>query len=95
MSLSPEQLKQISNLAYLEINPDWIPQLTEELNSIVNLVTLLQDVDTTGIEPLMHPIDNNQRLRTDDALPCNTIENLAKIAPQFKDNLYLVPKVIK
>jgi aspartyl-tRNA(Asn)/glutamyl-tRNA(Gln) amidotransferase subunit C len=95
MSISPEQLKQLASLAYLELNPEWVPKLTDDINSIVNLVAELQVIDTTHVEALTHPIDNTQRLRMDEARECNMVECLAERAPQFQDNLYLVPKVIK
>ena len=95
MSISPEQLKQLASLAYLEFNPEWVPKLTDDLNSIVNLVAQLQVIDTSNVQALTHPIDNTQRLRMDEARECNMVDSLAERAPQFQDNLYLVPKVIK
>ncbi len=94
MSISSEQLKHLTSLAYLQIEPETEMQLKNDINAIIDFVAQLQSVDTTHVEALRHPMDVKQRLRKDE--PCLDImtETLAKIAPQFKDGLYLVPKVI-
>ena len=95
MSISSEQLKHLSTLAYLELNPATAPTLIDDINSIINFVDHLRSIDTTNVEPLMHPMDAFQRLRPDESQECDVARQLGKIAPQFEDNLYLVPKVIK
>ncbi len=94
MSISTQQLKHLSTLAYLEIDPETAPALMADINSIINFVDHLRAVDTTTTQPLMHPMDVVQRLRPDEPHECNTTSQLGNIAPQFEDNLYLVPKVI-
>ena len=95
MSLSTEQLKHLSTLAHLEINPATESKLIDDINSIIHFVDHLRTVDTTNVEPLMHPMDVFQRLRPDESVECNNAPQLGQIAPQFEENLYLVPKVIK
>lgn len=95
MSISTEQLRHLSALAYLEIDPATAPALMTDINSIINFVDHLRTVDTTTIQPLTHPMDVVQRLRADEPHDCNVASQLGNIAPQFEDNLYLVPKVIK
>lgn len=95
MSISTEQLQHLSTLAYLEIDPSTAPALMADINSIINFVDHLRAVDTTTIQPLMHPMDVFQRLRLDESHECNATSQLGNIAPHFEDNLYLVPKVIK
>lgn len=91
MTISTEQLNHLSSLAYL--NSD--PELGKDLNAIIQFVEYLRQIDTADIQPLTHPLDAIQPLRHDEARPCNFEESLGRIAPQFKKNLYLVPKVIK
>ncbi len=91
MTISTEQLNHLSSLAYLNA----APELANDLNAIINFVEHLRQIDTKGIQPLTHPMDAIQPLRSDEAETCNLGESLGRIAPQYKDNLYLVPKVIK
>ncbi|MOA39014.1 aspartyl/glutamyl-tRNA amidotransferase subunit C [compost metagenome] len=55
----------------------------------------MQAVDTTGIEPLAHPLEANQRLRADVVTESNHRDSYQAIAPSTEDGLYLVPKVIE
>lgn len=94
MSLSIEQLKHLANLAYLTVRANESEALANAINAVVTLIEELRSIDTTGIQPLLHPLDGTQPLRDDVAVACQDTETLAKIAPLFKDNLYLVPKVL-
>lgn len=94
MTLSVEQLKQLAALAYLQLEESTIAPLTKDLNTIINFVAELQNVDTRDVEPLRSPVDEYQRLRADIVQTDTSLAALKDIAPLFKDNLYLVPKVI-
>ena len=72
-----------------------LPRTTEALNSILGLIDQMQAVDTTGIEPLAHPLEASQRLRADVVTESNHREAYQSIAPAVENGLYLVPKVIE
>jgi len=55
----------------------------------------MNQVDTTNIEPLAHPLDIPQRLREDKVIEPNLRDKFQAIAPQVESGLYLVPKVIE
>jgi aspartyl-tRNA(Asn)/glutamyl-tRNA(Gln) amidotransferase subunit C len=59
----------------------------------------MRAVDTTGIEPLAHPLDAIQemslRLRDDIASEPNNREANQRTAPAVENGLFLVPKVIE
>lgn len=95
MTILPDQLNYLASLAYLEPDPHTASKLSEDLSAIMDFVTALRAIDTQNIKPLTHPIDTLQRLRPDKPELCNVTQQLGDIAPQFKDSLYLVPKVIK
>tara|TARA_B100001059_G_C17765071_1_gene545111 strand:+ start:674 stop:973 length:300 start_codon:yes stop_codon:yes gene_type:complete len=95
MALDRSEVEKIAHLARLSLNDSEIPQTTETLNSILGLVDQMQAVDTTGIEPLAHPLETTQRLRADEVTEENHREAYQKIAPAVENGLYLVPKVIE
>ena len=66
-----------------------------ELNDIFKMIERIQAVDTTDVEPMMHPHDGVQRLR-DDAVVFgdNRTENM-KNAPEEYEGMFLVPQVIE
>ena len=95
MSLDRSDVERIAHLARLAINEADIPEYTENLSSILNLVDQMQKIDTTGIEPLAHPLDAVQRLRADEVSESNQRENLQSVSPAVEEGLFLVPKVIE
>lgn len=94
MTLSENEFQKIAALAYLETNPQNTQQLANDVDAILTFVEKLRQIDTTGVAPLFHPLDLHQRLRKDEALETNCVNQLSKIAPLFEDGLYWVPKVI-
>ncbi|MCW2267996.1 Glutamyl-tRNA(Gln) amidotransferase subunit C [compost metagenome] len=95
MALERCDVEKIAHLARLGLNEGDLPRTTDALNSILGLVDQMQAVDTTGIEPLAHPLEASQRLRADVVTESNQRESYQAIAPATENGLYLVPKVIE
>ncbi|MDM8348242.1 Asp-tRNA(Asn)/Glu-tRNA(Gln) amidotransferase subunit GatC [Pseudomonas sp. sp1636] len=95
MALERSEVEKIAHLARLGLNESEIPRTTETLNNILGLIDQMQAVDTTGIEPLAHPLEATQRLRADLATEENHRDAYQAIAPAVENGLYLVPKVIE
>ena len=99
MSLSSQDIARIANLARLELSPAEGERLLVQTNDFFNIVEKMRAVDTTGIEPLAHPLDAIQqmtlRLRDDVASEPNNREANQRSAPAVENGLFLVPKVIE
>ncbi|MCG8294591.1 MULTISPECIES: Asp-tRNA(Asn)/Glu-tRNA(Gln) amidotransferase subunit GatC [Pseudomonas] len=94
MALQRSDVEKIAHLARLGLNESELPRITDALNSILGLVDQMQAVDTTGIEPLAHPLETTQRLRPDQVTESNQRDRYQAVAPSTENGLYLVPKVI-
>lgn len=95
MALERSEVEKIAHLARLGLSDSELPQTTATLNSILGLIDNMQAVDTTGIEPLAHPLETTQRLRADAVTEANQRNAYQAIAPAVESGLYLVPKVIE
>ncbi|MDD0845414.1 Asp-tRNA(Asn)/Glu-tRNA(Gln) amidotransferase subunit GatC [Pseudomonas sp. Gutcm_11s] len=95
MALERSDVEKIAHLARLGLNEAEIPQTTATLNNILGLIDAMQAVDTTGIEPLAHPLEATQRLRADVVSEKNQRDAYQAIAPAVESGLFLVPKVIE
>ena len=95
MALDRRDVENIAHLARLALAEEDVPRYVRELSSILDLVQQLQQVDTTGVPPMAHPLDATQRLRADQVTETNQRELFQSIAPQTEAGLYLVPKVIE
>lgn len=95
MSLTPEDVKKIANLARLNVDEQDMADYTHNLSNILDFVAQMNAVDTTGVEPMAHPLDAIQRLRPDAVTETDQRELFQQGAPLAEEGLYLVPKVIE
>ena len=102
MTISEQDVMRIARLARIELPPEETAQTQKELSDILGLMARLQAIDTTGIEPMAHPLSAHQdialRLREDKAAPTHTEEERAALmanAPAQAEGLFLVPTVIE
>ena len=99
MSLLINDVHKIARLSQLNLSADEAQQTLAQMNTIFRLIDQMSQVDTSGIEPLMHPIamiqEMSQRLRTDAVSEPNNREANMANAPQADQGLFLVPKVIE
>lgn len=95
MALDVSDVEKIAHLARLGIDPADIPEYSRNLSDILAFVEQLNEADTSGIEPLAHPLEATQRLRADEVTESNEREHFQGIAPQTEAGLYLVPQVIE
>ena len=99
MSLNSQDIRRIAHLARLELRPDESERMLTQLNGFFAVVEKMRAVDTTGVEPLTHPVAAVQevalRLREDVASEPNAREANQQSAPAVERGLFLVPKVIE
>jgi aspartyl-tRNA(Asn)/glutamyl-tRNA(Gln) amidotransferase subunit C len=68
--------------------------MTSELSKIVGFVSLLEELDTSKVEPLAHPLDTQNVFRDDvPAVSLSTAEALQS-APRHDGECFLVPAVL-
>jgi len=94
MALDKSDVDKIAHLARINIEEKDTQAYLQNITSILDLVDQMQEVDTSDIEPLAHPMDAIQRLRADDVTEKNQRELLQSVAPSVEEGLFLVPKVI-
>ena len=88
MSLSDDQVRRIARLARIAVGPDEALAVQARLNRVLELVDEMRRVDTSGVEPMAHPLDGvvpaEQRLRADEVTEQGV-----------REGLYFVPRVIE
>ena len=99
MSLTSADIARIANLARLELQPAEGERMLTQINDFFGIVEKMRAVDTTGIEPLAHPLATIQtialRLREDRVSEPDAREANQRNAPAVENGLFLVPKVIE
>ena len=95
MSLTTDDLDRLTELARLEITSEEVPDVLAKLTDIVAMVDQLQSADTADVLPMAHPLDRQQRLRSDEVTEHDEHERYQRNAGMVERDLYLVPKVIE
>jgi aspartyl-tRNA(Asn)/glutamyl-tRNA(Gln) amidotransferase subunit C len=94
MSLDRTEIDRIAALARLALSEAETESYARELSGILALVERMNRADTTGLEPVAHPLELKARLRPDVVTETDQRERFQSIAPAVADGLYLVPKVV-
>ena len=99
MSLTSQDIARIAHLARLELRPEEGERMLARINGFFDIVERMRAVDTSGIEPLTHPVEAVQavqlRLAEDKVTEANEREANQQSAPAVERGLFLVPKVIE
>lgn len=93
MSLSLEEVRKIAKLARLELSDTAIAEHQSQLNAILAYVDQLQKLDTTGIEPMAHPLPVQNVFREDELAPSLPVNEALQNAPNRVGDFFGVPAV--
>lgn len=95
MQVDDALIDKLSKLAMLRFNEAEREEIKSDLEKMIGFVDKLKELDTTGIEPLLHMSSNTDILRED--VPGNMIsrDEALQNAPAHDGIYFKVPKVIK
>ena|SRR5436305_1419623 len=95
MQVNDALIDKLARLSMLEITQEERNDLKADLTKMISFVEKLNELDTTGVEPLIHMCEAENILREDKTGNMVSREEALKNAPEH-DNIYFkVPKVIK
>jgi len=95
MEVNDELVDKLANLARLEFGADEKASIKEDLRKMIGFIESLGQVDTTGIEPLLHMTGEVNVLRDDIVEGQITAAAALQNAPEHDRQFFLVPKVIR
>ena len=95
MKITKQDLKNISLLSKIKIDDKTSSTLIQDLESILTMVNKMEELETSEISPLSHPIDNTQTLREDIEKKDIEREKLQELSKEKDSGFYLTPKVIE
>ena len=86
---------KLAHLARLQFNDEEKSSIKKDLQKMIAFVDKLNELDTTGVTPLLHMSDSVNILRKDEVKgSISGVEGL-KNAPFHDGQFFKVPKVIK
>ncbi len=95
MEVNDALIDNLSNLARLEFNAIEKAAIKNDLQRMIHFVEKLGELDTTGVEPLLHMSPEINVLRDDILQGSVTREAALSSAPVTDGSYFEVPKVIR
>jgi aspartyl-tRNA(Asn)/glutamyl-tRNA(Gln) amidotransferase subunit C len=95
MSLTRDEVRHIALLARLRLTADEEARLGHELGQILQHVTALERLNTSGIEPMAHALEVVNVVRKDGISNRPDREALLANAPATEAGFFAVPKIIE
>ena len=94
MALSREEVLKIAKLSKLSFEEKEIEKFQVELNDILKYVDMLNEVDTSSVEPLIYINEAVNNFREKEEKPSTEINKVLQNAPESAENAIVVPKVV-
>lgn len=95
LMLTNEDVAQIAVLARLRLLPQELDQLTVELQSILQYMDKLRELDTSGVEPFTQAVDTSNAFREDVVTNTPNPDGILANAPAKAKTFFKVPKIIE
>ena len=95
MEVNDVLVDKVAHLARLQFNAAEKIEIKNDLQKMIAFVEKLNELDTTGVLPLLHMSDNINTLREDEIKGSISREAALKNAAILNDEFFKVPKVIR
>lgn len=94
MKIDDKTIDHIARLSRLEFKDEAKAIIKSDLERILDLVEKLNELDTDGVEPLIHMTEAVNVLRDDEVVEEISKEDALRNAPRKDSDYFKVPKVI-
>jgi aspartyl-tRNA(Asn)/glutamyl-tRNA(Gln) amidotransferase subunit C len=93
----PDDLKldHVANLARIDLTPEEKARFATQLGDVLAYIAQLNEVDVGGVEPTAHAFPVVNVWAEDVAAPGLPVEDALRNAPERRDNMFVVPKVVE
>lgn len=94
MEINQQLVDRLANLSKLAFNESEKEIILNDLKQMIGFVDKLNELDTTGVPPLMHMTNAINQWRVDEVKGSVSTEEGLKTAPDANETYFRVPKVI-
>ena len=92
--ISDETIEYVGILAKLELSDEEKEEAKADMEKMLDYIDTLNELDTTGIEPMSHVFPVNNVFREDVVTNGDGREETLENAPQRKEDSFEVPRPI-
>ena len=90
--ISDETIEYVGILAKLELSEEEKEQAKKDMANMLDYIDTLNELDTSGVEPMSHVFPVNNVFREDVVTTEDDREESLANAPEAKDGAFVVPK---
>ncbi|HSN07837.1 MAG TPA: Asp-tRNA(Asn)/Glu-tRNA(Gln) amidotransferase subunit GatC [Hanamia sp.] len=95
MNVNDALVEKLANLSRLEFSETEKEEIKNDLEKMLGFIDKLNELDTTGVAPLLHMSESVNVFRKDEVKGEIDREEVFKNAPLHDEKFFKVPKVIK
>jgi aspartyl-tRNA(Asn)/glutamyl-tRNA(Gln) amidotransferase subunit C len=95
MPIDTSTAARVAKLARIRVEPDALPALAAEFNTILGFIEQLGEVDVDGIEPMVSVTPMRLPRRSDVVTDGNQQAKVLSNAPDAREGFFAVPKVVE
>lgn len=90
--ISDETIEYVGILAKLELSDEEKEQAKKDMANMLDYIDTLNELDTSGVEPMSHVFPVNNVFREDVVTNGDDREEILANAPETKEGAFVVPK---
>ena len=95
IELTREKVQEVARLARLKLTDQEIESFTSQLGQVLDYVNILAEVDTAGVEPMAHAVEQFNVLREDVVGESLPREAALANAPKTDGRFFQVPQILE
>lgn len=92
--ISRDQVAHLAKLSRLALSDEELDALAPQIDDMIDTVSAVQKVDTTGVEPMSHPHSILAPMREDVVVRTLTQEQALDQAPDSAEGRFKVPQIL-
>ena len=90
--ISDETIEYVGILAKLELSDEEKEQAKKDMANMLDYIDTLNELDTSGVEPMSHVFPVNNVFREDVVTNGDDREEILANAPEAQEGAFVVPK---
>jgi aspartyl-tRNA(Asn)/glutamyl-tRNA(Gln) amidotransferase subunit C len=91
MAISKDDVVHVARLARLELTDEELDRFAGQLDAILEAVGKVAELDLSGVEPTLHPLELSNVWAEDEPKPSLPVEDALANAPEVEDDAFRVP----
>ena len=95
MSIDENTAARVAKLARIKVEPEALPALASEFNTILGFIKQLSEVDVDNVEPMTSVTPQRLKRRVDTVTDGDQQDKILSNAPDAREGFFAVPKVVE